>query len=56
MEVMSQLVLEIVTSNAFVESALTVYEAVEVVKVTASAMAVKMANGRTEVNFILAKE
>ena len=54
-EVTSQLDLDTTTSREFAESALTVYEAVEVVKVTASAIAAKRATGSTEENFILSK-
>ena len=53
MEVTSQLDLDTTTSNELVDPALTVYEDDEVVKVTASAIAAKRANGKTAVNLIL---
>jgi len=53
MEVTSQLDLATTTSKEFAELALTVYEDVEVVRVTACAIAAKRANGKTVVNLIL---
>jgi len=56
MEVTSQLDLDTTTSKEFAEFALTVYEDDEVVNVTASAMAVNRANGKTAANLILAQK
>lgn len=54
-EVISQFVLDTTNSKAFADPALTVYEAVAVVRVIASAKAEKRVAGNKKESFILTK-